>query len=170
MVYMFRIIGAKGNIQNVDDFLKQVIDFSKKNDLVIQVFDANVIYGESHLTSAVMHAQRAMEEKRNTTNSLEMEILLYASGERQLKLAIPKMGVKKNQKDVALVILGDNLSDKKLGEMFKYFSLERDDETLKGNKDTLKKFGISDKEIATVTEDKYSHLILEKVAMVDIIK
>jgi KEOPS complex subunit Cgi121 len=167
---MIRIVGAKGNIQNVDDFLKQVIDFSKKHDIIIQVFDADVIYGKSHLTSAVMHAQRAIEEKRNTTNSLEMEILLYASGERQLKLAIPKMGVKKSQKDVALVLLGDNLSDKKLDEMLKYFSLERDDKVLEGNKDTLKNFGISEKGIATVTEDKYGHLILEKVAMVDIIK
>jgi hypothetical protein len=43
------------------------------------VFDANVIFGEKHLISAVEHAVRAIDRKTNTTNSLEMEILLYAS-------------------------------------------------------------------------------------------
>ena len=47
------------------------------------------------MISAVEHAIRAFERKTNTTNSLEKEIILYASGERQLKLAIPKIGIKK---------------------------------------------------------------------------
>ena len=167
---MMKIAGAKGNIQDVDGFLKKVTDFSKEQDVVIQVFDADLVFGMNHLVSAVMHAERAIKEERNTTNSLEMEILLYASGERQLKLAIPKMGVKKGEKDIALIIIGDNLSNTFLKKTFKFLSLERDDKVLEGDEDTLKKFGLSEREIDTVTEDKYGDLILEKVAMVDIIK
>jgi KEOPS complex subunit Cgi121 len=166
---MIDIIGAKGNIQDTDDFLKKVGSFAKNNGLVIQVVDANLVYGKNHLISAANHASRAMERKTNTTNSLEMEILLYASGERQLKLAIPKMGVKENGTKVAFVLVGDKIYSKIIDEFLSILSLSRDDKVLEGNEDTLKKFGLND-EIKTVTKDKYGDLILEKVAMVDIIK
>ena len=92
-----KIVSAQGTIQDIDSFLQQVLSFSQENKIVIQAFNADVIYGKNHLASAVEHAVRAMKRKTNTTNSLAMEILLYASGERQLKLAIPKMGVKSGE-------------------------------------------------------------------------
>jgi KEOPS complex subunit Cgi121 len=166
---MLKIIGAKGNISDLDKFLKQIGNFSQKNKVTIQAFDADTIFGKDHLVSAVEHAVRAMNRKTNTTNSLEMEILLYASGERQLKLAIPKMGVKEGNVNVAFAIV-DKTSEKSVNEMLKMLSLVRDDKILEGSKDTLKKFGITEDEIKTVTKAKYGDLILEKVAMVDIIK
>jgi tRNA threonylcarbamoyladenosine modification (KEOPS) complex Cgi121 subunit len=113
-----------------------------------------------------------MEEKTNTTNSLVMEILLYASGERQLKLAIPKMGVKKENRRIAFVILNtkSKISNKLIDELLQFITLVRDDKILEGNKDTLKNFGLKEDEIKTVRKAKYGDLILEKVAMVDIIK
>ena len=166
---MLKIIGAKGNVSNVDNFLRQISSFAKDHNIIIQAFDADAIYGEKHLISAVEHATRAIKRKTNTTNSLEMEILLYASGERQLKLAIPKMGVKEGNVNVAFTII-DKTSEKSIGEMLKMLSLVRDDKTLEGSKVTLKKFGITEDEMKTVREAKYGDLILEKVAMVDIIK
>jgi KEOPS complex subunit Cgi121 len=170
---MIKIIGAKGNIQDVDDFLKKIESFASKNGLKIQVFNADLIYGKDHIISAVEHANRSIDRKTNTTNSLEKEILLYASGERQLKLAIPKMGVKKGTGNIAFVVL--NESKRKIPEyiandLLKYLSLEKDNLVLEGNIDTLKKFGINYEETKTVTIGKYGYLILEKVAMVDIKK
>lgn len=169
---MLKIIGVKGNIKDVDKFLKQMSSFAKDNKVVIQAFDANVIYEKKHLISAVEHAVRAIDRKTNTTNSLEMEILLYASGERQLKLAIPKMGVKKGEVNIALVFFNKTrgFSDILIEEFLEQFSLKRDDKVLDGNIDTLKKFGLNENEIKTVTKAKYGDLILEKVAMVDVIK
>ena len=95
---MYKIIGAKGHISNIDDFLKKINNFCNKNSIIIQVFNAEIIFGRNHILSAYKHAKRAFEQKTNTTNSLAMEILLYASGERQLKLAIPKIGVKKGDR------------------------------------------------------------------------
>jgi tRNA threonylcarbamoyladenosine modification (KEOPS) complex Cgi121 subunit len=104
-----------------------------------------------------------------------MEILLYSSGERQLKLAIPKMGIKKGNSNIAFVIINrkdtdysinNNLIDKLLKEL----TLERDDGVLEGNIVTLRNFGFNETEMKTVTKSKYGHLILEKVAMVDVIK
>ena len=102
---MIKIVGLKGNIKDIDDFLKRVENFASKNSVIIQVLNADMIYGKNHIISAVNHAKRAMERKTNTTNSLEKEILLYASGERQLKLAIPKMGINEGHGNVALLIM-----------------------------------------------------------------
>ncbi len=170
---MIKIIGAKGSIKDVDDFLKKVESFASKNILRIQVFNADMVYGKDHIFSAVEHAKRAIERKTNTTNSLEKEILLYASGERQLKLAIPKMGVKKGTGNIAFIVLNEENREipKKIeNDLLQYFNLDKDNTVLEGNIDTLKKFGINEEETKTVTKAKYGYLILEKVAMVDIIK
>jgi KEOPS complex subunit Cgi121 len=169
---MIKIFGAKGNIQNVDSFLDKIIKYRKEKELIIQAFNADVIYGKEHLVSAFKHAKRAFKNKTNSTNSLEMEILLYSSGERQLKLAIPKMGVVSGNSNVGFIFVKDKvmLSDRVIDEFLDYVSLKRDDKVLLGNADTLKKFGIKKNEIQTVAEDKYGHLILEKVALVDIVK
>ena len=173
---MNKIIGARGNIQDTDSFLKQVISFVKKHHVIIQVFDADMIFGKAHLISSVKHAIRAMEIKTNTTNSLDKEILLYASGERQIKLSISKMGIKKGNGNIAFVFVNDvkagdsELSDHLVDEVLDSFSLVRDDSVLEGDIDTLRAFGINENEIKTVAKAKYGHLILEKVAVVDIIK
>jgi len=168
---MITVVGARGTIKDVDSFLQKMNSFSQDNNVVIQAFNADVIYGKNHLISAVDHAVRAMERKTNTTNSLAMEILLYAAGERQLKLAIPKMGVKKGDANIAFAVVDNKKRDEKsIDELLKDLSLERDDKVLEGNEDTLKAFGLNDQAIKTVTKDKYGDLILEKIAMVDIIK
>ena len=169
---MIKVVGAKGSVKDVDVFLKQVVAFSQNQSFVVQVFDAEVIFGKKHLVSAVEHAVRAFDRKTNTTNSLSMEILLYASGERQLKLAIPKVGVKKGQSNVAFVFFKDDkeIGDSLIQELLKELSLVRDDKVLDGDATTLQKFGLDERQIKTVTKAKYGDLILEKVAMVDIIK
>jgi len=171
-----KIVSAQGTIQDIDSFLQQVLSFSQENKIVIQAFNADVIYGKNHLASAVEHAVRAMKRKTNTTNSLGMEILLYASGERQLKLAIPKMGVKKGSASIAFVFASSikgkigKMTDRLIDEMLGSLSLCRNDDVLEGDGDVLRRFGIDENEIKTVTKAKYGNLILEKIAVVDIIK
>jgi KEOPS complex subunit Cgi121 len=167
---MYKIIGAKGKISNIDEFLEKINIFCEKKSIVIQVFNAEIIFGDKHIISAYEHAKRAFEEKTNTTNTLAMEILLYASGERQLKLAIPKIGIKKGRADIAFIFIGDKISDKLIDELLQELSLKRDDKVLEGDINTLKKFGLKESEIKTVSKDKYGGLILEKIALVDIIK
>jgi KEOPS complex subunit Cgi121 len=166
---MIKIVGAKGKITNVDDFLKKIKKFSEKNNIGIQTFNADLIFGKLHLISAYEHAKRAVSSKTNTTNSLEMEILLYASGERQLKNAIPKIGVKKGESKVAFLFL-EKIDEKNLDNLFKELNLKIDDNVLDGDINTLKKFGITVNEINTISKDKFEDLILEKIALVDILK
>jgi len=168
---MIKIFGSKGKISNVDIFLKKISDFSKENNIKIQSFNADLIFGKNHLLSSVKHAKRAFEYNTNTCNSLEMEILLYASGKRQLKHAIPKMGVKEGNSEVVFVMLYDSKKVEDLIEkLLESTKFERDDKVIEGDINTLKKLGFKNSEIKTVSKDKYGDLVLEKVAMVDIIK
>jgi KEOPS complex subunit Cgi121 len=142
----------------------------------MQVFDASMVFGKAHLNSAVEHALRAIKRKTNSTNTLDKEIMLYASGERQIKKASPKMGIKKGCEEIVLVLFnkennyGEKISDKILKNILKQLDLKHNDSVLEGNYQKLLDFGLSKDEIETVTKDKYEFLILEKVAMVDVIK
>jgi KEOPS complex subunit Cgi121 len=174
---MIIVIGAYGTIKDVDLFVQQLLLFSTKENLVIQAFDATAVYGKDHLISATTHAQRAFEQGRNATNSLALEILLYAAGERQIQKAIKKIGVRIGKQEIAFVLTNeltrkkntpvDAAVIKKLLGMFHFISAEK---VLEGNRNTLKRFGITTQELATISESNYGDLILEKVALVDIIK
>lgn len=174
---MIEVIGAKGSIQDMDLFFKQILNLSKEYKIVIQVIDADIVYGKNHLISASEHAVRAFGQKKNSTNSLAMEILLYASGERQIQRAIQKVGIKKGNVNIALVFAdevqkekNEKVSDTIVGKILEALNLIRDDKVLEGDIDTLRKFGITQQELMTVPEYKHGNLILERVAMVDVIK
>src|SRR6266545_3296615 len=73
-----------------------------------QLLDADAVLGPDHLVSALDHARRAFDQGRNATESIAMEFLLYASGERQISKAIRAAGVKPGR--VFVVILSGGLS------------------------------------------------------------
>jgi len=174
---MIVVFGAHGTINNIDLFLQQLLLFSKKENLVIQAFDATAIYGKDHLISATTHALRAFEQGRNSTNSLALEILLYAAGERQIQKALKKIGVKKGKQQIAFIFMNEMTQKKNkrideavIKKFLGMFHLTSDDKVLKGDRNTLKRFGVTDQELSTIPESKYGDLILEKVALVDVIK
>lgn len=169
---MIKIIGAKGIIKDINTFLKEIQIFEKKYKILIQVFNADLVYGKKHIISAFNHAKRAFERKSNTTNSLQMETLLYASGERQLKHAIPKMGIKKGKVNIVFIFISKRkvMSDKIINDIMSILNLGKDNKVLEGDENTLKNFGLSEMEIKTIMKDKYGDLILERVAIIDVIK
>ena len=174
---MITILGVQGTIKNVDSFIQQLLQFSNEEHLVIQAFDATVIYSKDHLISAATHAKRAFLQGTNATNSLSLEILLYAAGERQIQKAIKKVGVKKGEQQIVFLITdsadqkGKKSIDKAvIRRILKTFQLTTDEQELKADRETLKRFGITEIELSTIPEEKYGDLILEKIALVDVIK
>jgi len=169
---MIEIFGCIGKISDLEDFLRKIRDFEREKNVKIQCFNSDMIYGKKHLISASEKAIRSFENKSNSTDSIQMEILLYASGEKQLKHAIPKMGIKKGNSNITILIIYEKNKDIKIivKEIIDYLNLKRNDDLLNGDIDVLKRFGFKKSEIETVSKNKYEDLILEKVAMVDIIK
>jgi tRNA threonylcarbamoyladenosine modification (KEOPS) complex Cgi121 subunit len=129
----------------------------------VLVARADMIFGMDHLRSALYHAERAIEGGTNSSESLAMETLLYASGERQLGTAIRKMSVSDQTEELVVALLaGGPLEPDESWQ-------ELDNATdLKAHR--LLQFGLTEKELSTIGERSPLELILERVAAVDILK
>ncbi len=132
----------------------------------VVLMDADRVCGVDHLLSAVLHAKRAFERGTASCNTLGMEIILYASGERQITKAKRKMGLGQGTERVALVLLEEGDMDR----LIKAMGLERDDALLACTRAKGEAFGISPQELETVGEGRLQDLVLEKVAFVDLLK
>jgi KEOPS complex subunit Cgi121 len=173
---IYEIAGARGQCQNKDDLIKQLKTLGTKFNITLQLFDARLVYGQDHIRSAIVHADRALANRTNLADDIAIEIMLYASGERQIKQALVKMGLKEDTDEFGFVLYSSSdthsrehltdLCEKILGEL----QFERDDSVLDGNRSVLERFGIPNKELETIPQSNWLKLILERVAMVDIIK
>jgi len=175
---MLEIFGAKkiSGACDIQKIVKFIQDYAKNQDIIIQLFNADHIYGKDHLLSAFEHAQRAFEQKNMIADTLSMEILLYASGEYQIMNGLAKLGIKEDSNNFVFIISGnaskpDNVIDDLLLK-FKTIDLElkRDDTLLIGDPKTLEQLGITSEELASIPKERWLELVLEKVALLDIKK
>lgn len=158
----YTVMGARIESGTTSEILSRLRSFSLGRVLAL---DANMVCGKEHLDTAIEHAFRAFKQSANCANDLLIEIMLYASGERQISKAQEKMSLKEGCREIALVVIGaDPL------EVTRMLRIKRDDEVLVCNEAKLKRFGISPKEIGAVPPDKALDLVLEKVAFVDVLK
>ena len=162
----FHICGARGPSQEPDETLGVLKDFCEEKGCEGQIIDAEMVFGKQHIQSAYEHAKRAFDNGTNSSKSLATEILLYASGERQIVSAIKKMGIKDGTTSFCVLLIGDAEPD----GLIRRLGFKKDDSLLEGDVKNLKAFGISKKEIGTVPEDEILDLVLERVAMVDLLK
>lgn len=151
---------AKGEAKALVD---KVLADSVKADAQTLVVDGDMVFGVDHLDSALAHASKAVVEGRNASDSLAMETILYASGERQLSSALRKMGVTQETEMVVLAVVAGSYSP---GEGWSRL----EDSPGPPDKARLKRFGVTEKEMSTIAADKLSELVLERVAAVDVVK
>jgi tRNA threonylcarbamoyladenosine modification (KEOPS) complex Cgi121 subunit len=76
-------------------------------DVDVQFFDGRRIAGKEHLEIAAINALHAFKAGTNISRSVVMEVLLYASAQRQIDVAITRLGVTRDSKTVAFVGLSD---------------------------------------------------------------
>jgi KEOPS complex subunit Cgi121 len=142
----------------------------------VQFFDAQLIATAEHLYFAVLNALHSFKTQTNTSKSVAMETILYASGQGQIQKAIQCSGLKFQSKSMAVVIVGAdrNQTDTMLKEITRCVGSEPNDAVLKLNDDKVecikRTFGITDKEINAVTKDgdaaqSVVDLVLERVAL-----
>lgn len=132
------------------------------------LMDADKVCGPDHITSAVIHARRAFEQGTAASNTLGMEVILYASGERQISKAKKKMGLHQETERVAVVLLSP--LDLGMDVLLRQLGLQRDDSLLTCGPEKGRAFGIDPVEMRTLGEENLAELILEKVAFVDMLK
>ena len=134
----------------------------------IVLMDAEKVCGVDHLRSAAFHARRAFERGTNASNTLGMEVILYASGERQISKAKKKMGLHHGTEKVAVMILSPDDAD--VDAVLRQLEMKRDDTLLDCSLAKGKAFGVDATELNTVGAGLLQDLVLEKVAFVEMLK
>jgi KEOPS complex subunit Cgi121 len=149
----------------VSGLLERAARFSSESGLAVQLFDAAAIAGEEHLRSAALHALRAFGRKCMRSSSMGMEMLLYASGRRQIRDAVALAGISERTRAVAAVLAGKGAAGKR-GMLLKALGLARLSEAeAAGGEGALVRLGIPSK---GVPRERLRELALEQVAMLDV--
>jgi len=78
------------------------------SSIEMQMFDADHVAGEDHLYFASINALKAFNAATNISENLAMEILLYASAQRQIKNAIEMLGVTTKTRSLAMVAVANS--------------------------------------------------------------
>ena len=142
----------------------------------VQFFDAELVATWQHLYFAVLNALLAFRNERNISKSVAMEVMLYASAQRQIRKAIQLIGVKRDSTNVAVVIIGENPDSVKavLSAVSKRIGAEPDETVLELTKEKThrirKAFEISANELEAVMEKKNTNqalvnLVIERTAL-----
>ena len=150
-------------VSAVKETIAQINDAADKADSTVVLFDADKIAGFAHIESAVAHAKRSFAEGKQIARSLSMEILVYASGQRQCSLA-SKFGLHDGENKVYVLILDGD--EEKAAALIREIVSEC--EPFAPNNEKLKaEFGITDAEMEAAGENRIEELVIERVALVD---
>ena len=169
-----QVICGNVSIPNLSGFLKTVNSIASENEVIIQGLNADLIAGERHLHFAVGKALRAVAAGRNIAKDPGVEIMRYASGERQIERSF-SIGLRKGENNAVFVLLGkmDNLilalsslkeliEEKPCSELLAYSDSKR--------QGILSVFGITDAEIEASGEEHIPEFVIERVALADFVK
>ncbi len=145
-------------------------------DVEVQLFDADLVATWEHLYFAVLNSLMVFTSKRNISNSVAMEIVLYASSQRQIKKAIDLIGVKPYTENVAIVVLGKKVDAVKAGlnAVAELICAELDETVLELSEAKVKRirktFDVSGTELETASakadaDKALVNLVIERVAL-----
>jgi tRNA threonylcarbamoyladenosine modification (KEOPS) complex Cgi121 subunit len=95
--------GVEG--KGVDETLHAIREASASR--CVQAFDADFIAGPEHLICAATNAVRGFKAKP-ISRALETELLLYASGQRQIDSAIRIVGLKPSSRNLAILAIDED--------------------------------------------------------------
>ena len=162
------------SVKDVENFVKAAREATLQK-ASIQFFDADLVATWQHLYFAVLNALVAFKNERNISKSLAMEVMLYASAQRQIRKALQLIGVKHDSVNVAVVIIGVNPDSVRaaVSAVSKRVGVEPDETVLELTREKTqlisKAFGISTEELEAVDEKDAAqalvNLVIERTAL-----
>lgn len=177
----FLIIAGLKDVK-IDDAKAVFSKVRRETKTQVQIFDANQVANQQHLYFATLNALKASQDKLNISSSLAVEVLLYASGQRQIQKSVDMLGVKPKTRDAAILIIADDEdeAEETLTKVSKTIGGKFDDSVMEVTAEkysSLKSlFEISDCEIEAKTEGKKPekealiYLIIERGALLPVTK
>lgn len=147
--------------------IKAIKGLQSRHGLIAQALDASLVVSERHIHFAVQKALSAFCEGRNVANDPGVEIMRYASGERQIERALV-MGISDHTRRIALILAK---AEGQMGwpddsELCRI--IEPDGCGCSFDPEAVKDlFHISSQELEAVGEQRMEDLVIERVALVD---
>ncbi|MEM2092832.1 MAG: KEOPS complex subunit Cgi121 [Candidatus Bathyarchaeia archaeon] len=162
-------------IEDVDGFLKNLRN-KLHPEIVFQLFDAKPVATSDHLLFAALNALKAFRNGENISRNLSVELLLYASAQRQIRKATGILGIKSGTGEIAALAIGENLENVKsaLEVIEESAGAKRDDSVLELSEEKIKVikkvFNITDAEIEAMNgknnlQEVIKNLVIERVAL-----
>jgi KEOPS complex subunit Cgi121 len=162
-------------IKDAEEFVKSARKETPQSNW-IQFFDAKLVATWQHLYFAVLNALLAFKNEGNISKSVAMEVLLYASAQRQIRKAIQLVGVKQDSTNVAVIIIGEKTDSVQavLTVVSKLIGVQPDETVLELTKEKIesirKVFGITQKKLEAVMKKKnveqaVVNLVIERTAL-----
>jgi len=164
----FEIRTATFCVKNRENLLYTLRQIARDHETTIVCFDANLLVGRQHAEAAMYHAVRSFYGEATIANSLEMEALLYASGTRQCSSAT-RFGVHNGENNSYVCCCPPRKN-----VWIALLQLMTFEDTGWDSLDSEKRsrlkilFSISDEELSTVGELRFSDLVLERVALLEV--
>jgi tRNA threonylcarbamoyladenosine modification (KEOPS) complex Cgi121 subunit len=156
-------------VRDVDKFFQTLKD--EADDTHVQLLEASLVAGLEHLRFAALNALTAFAGHVGISNNLAIEIILYASAQRQIKEAFRLMGLQVNTRKVAVVILArtEDQAKRRLRVVSQLIGGQRDDRVIDLAEDKIepikKLFRISSVELET----KAKRRGFEKQTLIDLV-
>lgn len=155
--------GYRGLVQDVAPIVARV----KASATPVLLLRADRVYGRDHLVLAARLAAKALDEGRARATDVATETALYAAGERQIGKALAFAGLHPGAREVAAIAWDRADAVEAIASELRW---SRDDGVLEGDARALAAFGVTDQEREMFPRERWGDLILERVALVDVLK
>jgi KEOPS complex subunit Cgi121 len=156
--------------RDLNGLLSTIREIARRHQTHIICFDAEKMAGLAHAEAAVRHAQRSFSTGAAISNSFEMEALLYAAGSRQCSIAA-SFGVQEGENHLFICCCPPSGEVwNALARHVNYVSETWDDLGPEKTKRLVALFGITPEEIDAAGTDQLTALVLERVALLDVMK
>ncbi|MDG6244420.1 MAG: KEOPS complex subunit Cgi121 [Methanolobus sp.] len=167
----FKLVGGSVCINNISQFLQEVRSISSAHNTIIQAMDADRVAGEDHIRFAVQMAQRAKESGCCVARDMGIEIMRYASGKRQIGEAF-SMGLREGRMNVVFVVLSKSGNLDLSVQALKQMVEEKPVIEYSAHKTIAltEQFSITKRELQIAGEEMIPWLVMERVALVDVLK
>lgn len=169
-----RVVGVTGGwakVKNVDELLQKLAKIDGKNRTTSQILDASHLAGKKHLLHATRLALIAHASGKNFAQSLDIELVCWIAGLRQIEQALKRVGIHEGKCSVALLTIGNSHEQVRhtQEEAVDRLEIKQDDEVLEvtpeKTSDLSKTFSIHKRELEAASVDE---LILERVALLSL--
>ena len=108
--YIVNIVGIRcrplQSVEEINSLLLNIERTSISRNVITQLLDAHYIAGRKHILFSVLFALNTLRHGRRHAEKLGMEILIYASIEKQISTAIKTVGVKVGVSEIIAVLIG----------------------------------------------------------------